>query len=228
MHLTPTGLPVAVQRCRRWTASSPGTTSQQDLTHLQQKQVVRRGCCPRPALTGLASPGSRQPAPVTHVSCSIRTGHSYQLENQRRRKLPSTDEGPRLAAGSSSCCGHVPANCASSPARAERTPSAGLPFTLCALPRAPLTVIHVEHLLAVVLALPVLPGGADEGLLPSPPCHRGLPAALAVLHGAALLHPLRTAPSPERPPNHGDGVPRPPRALLHLQGHSPRQGESLW
>lgn len=39
-------------------AGSLGTSSQQDLTHLQQKQVVRRDCCPPPALDGASSPGS--------------------------------------------------------------------------------------------------------------------------------------------------------------------------
>lgn len=101
-------------------------------------------------------------------------------------------------------------------------------FTPCILPRTPLTVIHVDHILPVVLVLPIFLGGGDEGLVPPPARHCCLPAALAVLHSAALLYRLCRVPSPKRHPGHGDGVPRSPTALLYLQGHSPHQGESLW
>lgn len=189
-----------------------------------EKRLLPAACS---ALPGPASPGSPQPAPVTRLGCSVRTGGSYQLENQRRKKLPSADEASlRPAARSSSSRGHVSAKRASSPGRAGRAPPVRPPPAPAASPEPRLTVIHVEHLLPVVLLLPVLLGGGDEGLLPPPARHRGLPAAPAVLHGAALLHRLPRARSAQRLPEMvSAGLPRPCR---RLQGHSPRQGESLW
>lgn len=69
----------------------------------------------------------------------------------------------------------------------------------------PLTVIHVEHLLPVVFALPVLLGGGDEGLVPPPAGDGRLPVALAVLHRAALLHCLQGNALNEGPPSPQQG-----------------------
>lgn len=190
------------------------------------------------------SPWPWGPPTCTHHTYGVLSlgGHNYQLENQRRKKLPSADEGSlRLGAWSSSCRGHVPANCASSPGKAGRACSEGTWPTPLAFLSTPLTVIHVDHLLPVVLALPVLLGGGDEGLVPPPAGHRCLLAALAVLHSPALLHHLRRAPSPEgcHHPRlcslHQGRCPQVThRPLLHLQGTLTPSGrvtlvtETLW